>query len=99
MDHPHELPDGRIPLRYDTGRAAFYIKARGEGITRYTFSMIKYIQTHRRRKSPEELSRIRKAQAAKLRQADPNYYPKLARLGGKVTKQQRESKHERHQES
>lgn len=93
MDHPHQLNDGRVPIRYDKGRAAFYIKARGEGITRYTFSMIKFMQKHRPRKSPEELSRIRKAQAEKLRQEDPDYYTKLATAGGKVTKEQREQRH------
>lgn len=88
--HPHELPDGRIPIRYDTGRAAFYIKARGEGITRYTFSMIKYIQQHRTRKPEDELRRIRKAQAAKLLSENPAYFSELGKRGGKITKDERQ---------
>lgn len=90
QDHPHRLPDGRLPLRYDKGRAAFYIKARGEGVTRYTFSMIKFLRTHRPRKPDAEISALRKAQADKFLKDNPDYFKQLGRKGGKVTKDERQ---------
>ena len=58
--HPHQLPDGRVPLRYGKGRTAVYIKARGEGLVEYPFSMIKYLREHRPRKPIEEVRAVRR---------------------------------------
>lgn len=82
----YTLPDGREPLRFDKGRAAFYLKSRGEGEVRYMFSMIKYLQHNRPRMSPEAKSELRKAQAAKLLAENPDFYREIGTAGGKKGK-------------
>ena len=77
MEH-YTLPDGREPLRFDSGRAAFYPRAHGEGEVRYTFSMIKWFQQHRPVKSHEELQRIARERARRLMASDPEYYRNIA---------------------
>lgn len=78
-----ELPDGRVPLRFDKGNAAFYMKARGEGEVRYLFSMIRHMQKNRPRLSDEERSRIAKERAQKIIQKDPNFFKRNGSIGGK----------------
>lgn len=87
--HPHELPDGRIPVRYGKGRTAVYMKARGEGFVEYPFSMIKYMQTHRPRKPREVVSAIRRQVAEQHKQDNPDYFRVIGAKGGKVTKDER----------
>lgn len=87
--HPFQLPDGRVPLRYGKGRTAVYIKARGEGTVEYPFSMIKYLREKRPRKPISEVRAIRLQIAQKHKEEDPDYYKKLGRKGGKVTKDER----------
>lgn len=87
--HPHQLPDGRVPLRYGKGNTAVYIKARGEGTVEYPFSMIRYMQANRPRKPLELVRAARKEAAQRHLEKDPNYFRKLGRKGGKVTKDER----------
>ena len=97
QQHPHQLPDGRVPLRYGKGRTAVYIKARGEGTVEYPFSMIKYMQNNRPRKPIEQVRLAHKRVAEQLMQDDPDYFKKLGRKGGKITKNDR--KHSSNQKS
>ena len=87
--HPHTLPDGRVPLRYGKGRTAIYMKARGEGLVEYPFSMIKYLQKNRPRKPREAVRQVHRELAEKYKQDDPDYFRKLGSKGGKVTKDDR----------
>lgn len=86
MLEDYKLPDGRYPLRFDKGRAAFYPKAHGKGEVRYLFSMIKHIQRNRQLLSHEELSAIAKKRVEKRLHEDPSYFKKIGSLGGRVTK-------------
>lgn len=81
-----QLPDGRLPIRFDDGRAAFYLKARGEGEVRYVFSMIKWMRNNRHRLPEEELRRRRKEQADKLLKKNPNFFKEIGSQGGKKGK-------------
>lgn len=82
----YQLPDGRLPIRFDKGRAAFYAKTRGTGEVRYTFTMIKYIRNNRPLLSKEQRRAINKETANRLIASDPDFYRKLGRLGGKGRK-------------
>lgn len=82
----YKLPDGRYPLRFDKGRAAFYTKVHGRGEVRYLFSMIKHIRNHRKLLTHSELSAVAKLRAEKLLKDRPTYFKDIGVLGGKVSK-------------
>lgn len=92
QQHPHQLPDGRHPVKYGKGRTAIYLKARGEGFVEYPFSMIKYMQANRPRKPQSEIQRIHKEMAAQRLKNDPEYFKRIGSAGGKKTKHDRKSK-------
>lgn len=73
----YQLNDGRKPLRFDKGNAAFYKKARGTGEVRYTFAMIRHFQKNRPLMSAAAKSALRKEQARKLKEKDPEFFHKL----------------------
>ena len=75
-----QLPDGREPIRFGQGRTAYYLKARGEGEVQYTFSMIRWMRSNRHRMTDQELSSLRKNQAKKLLENDPEFYSKIGKL-------------------
>lgn len=77
------LPDGREPLRFDVGRAAFYESARTKtGEVRYMFSMIRYMQKHRQKMSKAEIIQINREIAKRRLERDPDCFRKLGRKGG-----------------
>lgn len=80
----YQLPDGREPLRFDVGRAAFYASKKTEsGEVRYMFSMIKFLRNNRVLLTKEQISAINKRTADKLREKDPDFYKKIGSKGGK----------------
>lgn len=82
----YQLPDGREPIRFDSGRAAFYPKKRGDGEVRYLFSMIRHIQNNRQRLTPEQRSADARRRAAEQKQKDPEFFSKIGRKGGQKGK-------------
>lgn len=91
MDN-YTLNDGREPLRFDRGRAAFYRKVHGQGEVRYTFSMIKHFQQNRPRLSHEERSALAKSIAQKKLEKDPKWFANIGTAGGLVTKKERKDR-------
>lgn len=82
----YQLPDGRLPIRFDTGNAAFYPRYRGEGEVRYTFSRIRYRQGKGGVMTKEELSDLGKRRAAAILKKDPSFFKRNGSKGGKMSK-------------
>lgn len=82
----YRLPDGRLPIRFDRGNAAYYRKIRGTGEVRYPFSIIRYKRLRKPDLTPMQRSEQARERAKKLLAKNPNYYREIGSIGGKKSK-------------
>ena len=76
------LPDGRMPIRLQSPRSAWYKRLRGDGEVLYTLALVRYF--HKRpRLSKEELSEVARKRVELIKLRDPDHYKKAGRMGGK----------------
>lgn len=79
------LPDGRMPVRLQSERSAWYTKLRGEGEVLYKLSTIRAL--HKRpRLTKEELHERAVARAKAIKAKDPHHYEKAGAKGGTAKK-------------
>ena len=76
------LPDGRLPVRLNGPRSAWYKRRRGEGEVLYPLAMVRHF--HKRpRLSREELSEVARRRVEYIKSRDPDHYKKAGQRGGK----------------
>ena len=86
------LPDGRLPVRLNGPRSAWYKRRRGEGEVLYPLATVRYF--HKRpRLTPEELREVALKRVEFIKSRKPDHYAVAGGKGGRQKGINYERKH------